>query len=358
MKKIRKLIFAATILTVITFAFPSMVSAAPPQDDRTVFGSSYTLESGRILDGNLNVFGGVVNIEEDAVVNGEMIVLGGVVNIDGTITGNLTVIGGTVTLEENAVIEGDLFAPASYISQDSMAVIRGNRVESWNIPWTNMDIPFTDQPRFRPTPQARMLSIITRIGRGTAMTLVLVALGALLLLVMPKSTETMTDALIAEPWQALGYGALTAFVILFGGTILTLTICLIPMVIVAALAFGLAALTGWLALGYELGKRLASSVFKTTWHPVLSAVVGNLVLYIVARGLELIPCLGPFIVLMAILFGMGMVVVTLFGTQPYPRGRSDNSDQQIVLTKAQETPVSEEDPDDAKSNPIIDQPDQ
>jgi len=211
MKKLWKIGILFTSILVIALAFPITVSAAPLEDDRTVFGSSYTLESGRILDGDLNVFGGVVNVEEDAAVTGDMFVLGGLVNINGTIEGNLTVLGGTVTLGSDAVIEGDLFAPGSYLDQEEGAEVRGDLVESWDVPWSEeFDFPFFFQPDIIRSPQTRLFSIVTSIGRGIALTLVLVALGALLLLAIPKPVETMTDALMKAPWHILGYGALTA----------------------------------------------------------------------------------------------------------------------------------------------------
>jgi len=336
MKKITKLSVSLITVLVLAMVFPLSVSAAPVEDDRTVLGSSYTLESGRILDGNLNVIGGVVDIEEDASITGNMFVLGGLVNVDGTIKGDLVALGGTITLEENAVIEGDLFSPGSYVSQDEGAVVQGDLIQSWDVPWTDFELPMINQPNIIRTTRVRGLSLINTIGQFVATTLVLVALGALMLLVMPKPAETMTAALTNKPWHILGYGALTAFVMLIGGIMLSITICLIPVVILVGLAFGLAALAGWLALGYELGKRMAESIFKATWHPVLSATLGNLVLYILSRGLGIIPCLGWFLVFVTMLFGLGMAVVTLFGTNSYPRNKAETEQEQIILNENKE----------------------
>jgi len=340
MKKIQTLGLVLTLVVVLMLAFPADVSAAPVQDDRTVFGSNYTLESGRILDGNLNVIGGVVDIEEDAAVSGDMFILGGLVSIDGTIEGNLVVVGGTVTLEENAVIEGDLISPASYINRDPDAVIEGNQVESWDIPWTDFDMPMITRPPVHMTGM-QIVPIITRLGKAVVSMLVLLGLAALMLLIMPKATDTMTLALLVKPWAVLGFGALTALVMVFGGILFTLTICLIPLVILAGLAVALGVLAGWLALGFELGKRMASEIFKTEWHPVLSAVLGNLVLYLLARGLGLIPCLGGFLVFVAMLFALGMSVLTLFGAKPYPRTPADPDVIEPVVLKTGEVPQIE-----------------
>ena len=331
MKKINKIFLMLTLVLLSSLVFPIRVSADSLEEDRTILGSSYTLESGRILNGNLNVLGGVVEIQEGATVQGNVLVLGGLVNINGTIEGDLNAVGGTINLEENAIIQGDVNSPASYINQDPGAIIEGRQTDSWNNPWANMDFPKFFQPAPFRTPQVRLIPIITRIGRGTAFGLVMVALGALLLLVMPRSADVMGEALMAEPWQILGFGALTTLVMLVGGFLLAITICLIPVVILIGLVFCLAVLVGWLTLGYELGKKMASSIFKADWHPVLSAVIGNLVLYLLARGLELIPCLGSFLVFLAIVFSLGMAVVTLFGTNPYPRTSTVEDLEPIVL---------------------------
>ena len=339
MKKINKLIYILAIVLVAALIFPTNVSAAPVEGGRTIFGESYTLNSGEILDGDLNVFGGVVDIQSGAVVTGNMFVLGGVVTVNGTIQGDLTAIGGTISLGSSAVIEGNLTSPASYINQSQGAAIEGDTIQGWDIPWTNVEIPEINTPQIIDTPSLRILPTVTNIARGFGELLVLVALGALMLLIMPKPTDVMTEALIAKPWHILGYGALTALAMLVGGIMLTLTLCMIPIVVLVGLAFGLAVLAGWLALGYELGKRMASGIFKTSWHPVLAAVLGNLVLFLLAKGLGLIPCLGGFLVFVAALFGLGMVIVTLFGTKPYPRVDGLGVGGQEVLNVVEEPKV-------------------
>ena len=331
MKKYYRLITLFFVIVIIACASPSTVFAASNQDDRTIFGESYTLESGRTLNGDLNVLGGLVNIEEDATVNGNMFVLGGLVNIDGTITGDLAVIGGTVTLEDDALIKGNLFAPASYINQDENAIVEGERQENWNIPWGEIYMPRFSQWSTSFRPGMMIVPTINRIGRTIALTLVLAGLGALLLLIMPNSTETMVKALVASPWQVLGYGALTTVVVFVASLILTITICLIPVAFLILLAFGLAVLVGWLILGYELSRRILTDMFHTKWSVTLTALFGNAILYLIASGLRLIPCLGGVIEFIAVLFGLGTVVVTLFGTKPYPRDETHPEEGQVVL---------------------------
>jgi hypothetical protein len=337
MKKASRFFLFILTLCFLSLAFPTIAHAAPVENGRTILGETYVLESGRILDGDLNVIGGVVTIEEDATVNGNMFVLGGLVTIDGTIQGNLAVIGGTVTLEENAVIDGDLISPASYINRNPNAIINGNRIEGWNVPWTDYRFPSFFQTRTAVRPADRIIPAITRIGTDIALMLVIVGLGALLLLIAPKNVERMTQALISQPWQTLGYGVLTALAMFVGGLILTITICLIPVVIIVGLAFGLALLVGWLTLGYELGRRISDGLFKTKWSPVASAALGNFVLFLLAKGLDLVPCIGGFLNLIAMLFGLGMVLVTMFGTTHFPREMDHGEQDQMILLQTDQS---------------------
>ena len=318
MKTIHKITLIIAAITMLMLAFPQAAHAAPITDDRTVIGESYTLESGRILDGNLNVIGGVVEIEETASVNGNVFVLGGLVTIEGTIKGDLTAVGGTVNLKDTAILEGDLISPVSYINIDPGARILGDQVEKGSVPGFNVEQFTNIRPQtFRPRTTV-VISFLTRIGKFLALALAIIALGALLLLIMPKPTERMTKALVDKPWHMLGYGALTT-VVMLSVAILTVTICLIPFVVLVGLVFAMAILVGWLALGYQLGKRIASGIFNTTWHPVLTAVLGNLALYLIAYVVNLIPCIGWLPVFIAMLFSIGMAITTLFGTYPYPR---------------------------------------
>ena len=355
MKNLQKILLILTGVLIIALVLPYQVFASPIEDDRTIFGETYTLESGRILNGDLNVIGGIVDIEEDATINGNVIVIGGLVTINGTVTGDLTAIGGTVNLEENAVIQGNLISPASYINRDPGALIEGDQIERWAIPWTDLNLPDFNPGTTIRTPRIQILNIANRVGRWIAFSLIMTGLGALLLLIMPESVDVMTKAVETQPWQILGFGALTAFVMLFGGLILTITICLIPIVILLGLAFGLAILVGWLTLGYELGKKISQNLFNTTWHPVLSAAVGNILLYLIASGLDLIPCLGGFLVFVAMLFGLGMVVVTLFGTNPYPRGTGIDSKEQIVLFEEKQSEWAKEDNSEIPPSPVTEE---
>ncbi len=338
MKKAIKFLVLMAAITLVIFAFPSPVSADAPGSGRTIFGETYTLGTGEILDGDLTVFGGVVTIEMGAVVSGDVIAFGSVINIDGTIEGDLSMYGGTLTLEANAVIEGNLSSASSYIEQAPDAVIEGDFTQGISIPWTELNLTNIPLPQVVTSTSSKISSVITNIAEFFGFLLAAVALGALLILITPKSIDVMNQALMSKPWEILAYGALTTAAMLVGGVLLSLTICMIPVVALVGLAFLLAVLAGWLTLGIQLGKLIETGIFRTSWHPVLTAALGNAVLFILARALGEIPCLGTILVIFAALFGLGMAVVTLFGTSPYPRVPRDN--QPEILSPKNDDEVS------------------
>jgi hypothetical protein len=75
---------------------------------------------------------------------------------------------------------------------------------------------------------------------------------------------------------------------------------------------------GLIALGMEVGKRLAE-LAKQEWAPAVSAGLGTFVLIFVLNGLDmLIPCAGWVFPALAGMLGLGAVLLTRFGMQDYP----------------------------------------
>jgi hypothetical protein len=99
--------------------------------------------------------------------------------------------------------------------------------------------------------------------------------------------------------------------------LLTITIILIPVSLLGVLVVIVAVLFGWIALGLEVGRRIAD-VFKVHWHDALLAGLGTLVLSLVVNGIGAVPCIGWVAPFLVGLFGLGGVIITRFGSQAYP----------------------------------------
>ena len=324
MKRILKL---GTILLVAALVFlPSRPAAASSGgfDGKVVFGESYTLASDETLVGDLMVFGGSATIESGATVDGQVVVIGGNLVIDGEVTGDVAVTGGTVTLGETASILGDLVTVGATIDRAAGAQVGGdiyNTATSW-LDGSNVEQPVVPETPQTPTlPDWTVFNLGGMLGSirnafGQAVGLGLLAM--LLMLFLASHADRVAHAVIAQPLFAGGIGLLTIVVVPVAMVLLSVTLILIPVAALVGVALGVVIVFGWIAIGYEIGKRFTQAIHQT-WHPAFSAGLGTFALSLVTSALTAIPvlkyCVGWLIPTLLGLAALGAVVMTRFGTQ-------------------------------------------
>ncbi len=353
MKKINKFILPVSLIIFLALAFPTSVQAKS-FPDQIVFGESYTLESNETLDGNLVVMGGVATLEESSVVTGDVAVLGGVLDANGTILGNLAVISGTATLGDNALVEGNIFAPSGFVNISEQTEIYGTITEDFldHFNFNNLNIGSPPVKVLQNNSRSFGVNLLVNLLRFLAQTLVLATLSMLMILIMPKPAETIAKAIINQPWPVIGFGLLTILALPIAALILAITLILAPVSLLALVAFAISILLGWLVAGYEIGNRM-QVMFKAKWHPAISAGLGTLVLSLLARGANLIPCIGWILPFFVAVVGLGAVIITIWGTKPYPRQIGET--QAVIEPEAIEKVIPEKVPAEprkrAKSKP-------
>ncbi len=145
---------------------------------------------------------------------------------------------------------------------------------------------------------------------------------------LPKPIERTSNAIVDQPILSGGIGILTVIVVPLLLIILAITILLIPISLVGALTLVLAWFLGRIAIGYEVGRRLAKMLDKD-WAPAVSAGVGMFLLALVvdATG-QFIPCIGWVFPALVAVIGIGGLMLTRFGTQSYP---SDDGMAEVVI---------------------------
>ena len=297
------------------------------QDGRVIFGDNFTLESGDTLTGDLVVFGGNVTIEVEAIVQGDMVVIGGNVNLDGTVTGSTVSVGGSTSMGETAIVKGDLVSIGGSLSRDPGAEIEGEVVT--NIPAPDIRIPdvpsvprVPDVPNPPSPPNPPNFSFdynpFDNFFRmfGTAIAVSLLAMLASLFL--QPQIERVSQVVTSQPVIAGSFGLLTGVLTPFVLVILVITLILIPVAILAAATLALAWLFGLIAIGTEVGERFTRAI-NQTWAPPLTAGIGTFLMMLVVGGIGMIPCIGWLATSLVALLGVGGVVLTIFGTQSYPR---------------------------------------
>lgn len=300
MRKLR--ILSILVLVMALLALPTAALAAngqaPAKDDVVIFGQDYTLESGQMITGSLVVFGGNVTVETGATIQRDLVVFGGNVDMDGYVDGDVFTLGGNIDLGANAVVNGDVISPGGSINSDPAAQIHGNRFSDGG-PLFSRGFEFG-------WGSWAFGSVVWMLFQALAMS----AVAVLIALFAPEHLRRTAGSIVRRPVESGGLGCLT-FILLPFVLIITI-ITLIGPVVIAFLTIVALAL-GWVALGYEIGRRL-SLAFNQQWTIILEAWVGTLSLGIVVSLIGIIPCVGGITGVVLAAVGLGAVLLTRFGT--------------------------------------------
>lgn len=319
-------VYTIFILLIALFLPLQTASADGLTDGQVIFGSNYTLESGESLSGDLVVFGGSVTIEADARVNGNIVLFGGSLTIAGEVSGDLVLVGGSGMLKSTAVVNGDLNTVGGSFQTESGARIEGTINNFASPPSFQYDLPTQITPPVMPNiPDDLSQTIRSSINFNpfTEFAWLLVkslgwaALAGLAMLFFEKQTRRVSRAVLHQPVIGGSIGLLTLMVAVILTVILSITILLIPVALVGVLVLAFAIAFGWVAIGLEVGLRLAESL-RQDWPLPLSAALGTFILNFVANGIGFIPCVGWLVPFLIGLLGLGAVLLSRFGTQPFP----------------------------------------
>jgi hypothetical protein len=149
---------------------------------------------------------------------------------------------------------------------------------------------------------------------------VISALAVVVAIFWPRQAQMVGETAVGQPLIAGGLGLLTVFVLPVLVIALILTIIGILAVPVLLILLGIMVMFGWIAIGIEIGRRLAQA-FHADWALPLAAGLGTLLLTFVTDGLAwLASCPGAALPAVVGLVALGAVLLTRFGTQPYQRG--------------------------------------
>lgn len=308
---------------IVLLAAPASVLAGPLYQtggqtitgDQLILGNNYTLQAGQTLNGDLVIVGGNASIEDNATVNGDVALFGGNLDLTGDVNGMVAALAANVDLGKGATISGELLSVGGNVFGAENAVIGGGirtvTPRAFLFDRNTFHFPDFDSASNGSNVGGWLITVLGRVMRIFAMAV----LAVIVVLMMPKSTKNVAGTIADQPWISSGAGLLTFLVTPFVLLLLTITIILIPLAILAGLAVAVAALFGWIALGYELGRRLAG-LFKTEWADAVSAGLGTLVLGMAVGLVGFIPCLGGVIWVFIVCVGLGGVVLSAFGTRP------------------------------------------
>lgn len=307
------------LLAIALFAVSGVTVWADDGEDQAVLpGQSVVVRAGEVIRRDLAIIGGDLELQEGGRVDGDVVVLGGSAVIDGEVDGSLAVLGGTIDLRAHAHVGNDLFTLGATVTRDPAATVEGETIETFRGRLPRLpEIPEIDtwQPTEPwPTGGWRPIDILGRFVRFVLSTMALIALGVLLVALLPKPTEIVEAAVAGAFVPSLALGVLTFLVLIVLVPLLVLICIGIPVAVLLVMAAVAAGAFGWSAVGIWIGRRLLTAL-KGEPQPIIAAVVGITVL----TALSQMPCLGWLLGLVAGAAGLGAVVLTRFGTTPYQR---------------------------------------
>jgi hypothetical protein len=292
------------------------VNATDPVDSVVLFGCGARIQSGARVQKDVVSFGGDVVIEKDVHITGDVVVFGGNVDIAGQVGHRVTLFGGNLVLESTAVVQSDVDINGGFIDQKEGSVVQGRivRGQPFNTGRVGAVPPVILPSAIGGGIVSGVAGLVFGIIRSIVYALALAALGALTVVFMPAQTLQVSDTAQKSAMESMGVGCLTVFVALTLGVLLIITLCGIPFGILVLLSLVVAWMFGWIALGRLTGQKLLEAIKVREILPIVAVVVGVIVLTIVSY----VPLIGWLIGLFLGLLGIGAVVLTRFGTRPYP----------------------------------------
>jgi hypothetical protein len=315
---------------------PTSVSSGP----RVKVGGSTRVNADEVVESVVAV-GGSVHVEGQ--VREDVAAIGGQAYVDGKIGGGVTAVGGSVHLGPHADVGGDVTSVLGHIDADPKARIHGTKTE------VSPGDVMIGGPHHRPGTIFLWPIVGTASLVATALKFFLkLVLVGLTLLVARATVERLERRLVSQPWESAGVGLLTG-VAFFPAVVLAtlLTCCLLivfyPVLILLVMVVGL---LGYTTVAVRLGRWTEQRLGRQL-GPVgeggsiyLAALVGMVWL----EGLQLLGALlsfdgltyylgaalrglGEMVVLVALIFGVGVVLLDRFSTgwrrmPPAPPGAS------------------------------------
>jgi hypothetical protein len=296
------------------------------QVDHDIFAAGGRVILDAPIGRNLRAAGGQLDLGPMATVSGNATLAGGRVLLRGAIKGSLRVAGGQVTID--APVGGDVLATTGELTLGPNARIGGKlryysgneikrdpaaqvgSVERGPLPGRGASAPLHREGGWGARAGART------VGLGWLWTLGLMAIAALLVGSMPVTSKRVAHALRMRPGASLGWGFVALVCIPVAALILMVTIVGIPLALLALLLYGLLLLVGYVASAVGLGQwallRFKAEAAERNGWRIASAMAAVLVLALLGS----VPFVGGFIALLAILAGIGAIVLLLAPRKP------------------------------------------
>lgn len=338
----RRLLVPLLVLLVVLGGLPGLAAAAPVQGmaGTIVVGSGETVDGVQAVAGSVVIRGTVTG--DVQVATGSLVITGtvegdvrgaaGSVDIQGRVGGDVEIGAGSLTVGEDAVVEGRLQAGVG--SARIAGTVLGDAEIGTSSLVLESSATFGGDLRYDGELTDRGATVEGSLirddslggmtfdpGRGLGDAvfdvygfLVNLVLGAVLLLAFPGASRRLAERVRSEPLRSGGFGLAVLVGVPILLVLVAITIIGIPLAIVGALLFALAAWIASVYGRYAVGEWLLGYVgTDNRWAALLVGMV--------AVGLVgLVPFLGGFVEFLVLLLGLGGLAFAGLGAY---RGRRE-----------------------------------
>ena len=253
-------------------------------------------------DGDRIVLVGDVLVDRDETA-GDIVVVDGDVTIRGMVTGDVVVVDGDITIR--GTVEGDVVAVSGLATLGRRGRIGGDLVYADETPVQTPGSQVAgDVEKF----EIGDASVFAAIGAWIAITLSMLLLGLVLLLIAPRAGDAVARTGRERTLVSALVGLLAFFLLPVIAIGLCVTIIGLPLGIVLLLLIVPLYAIGYLTTAHVLGSRIVKK------GGILAFVAGIVILQL----LVLIPFVGGLVGFVATLFGLGVLLLTLFRARSQP----------------------------------------
>lgn len=317
------------------------------------------------VDGDLYAAAGRVSVDQpvsgDAVlaagsvevknrIGDDLRAAGGIVSVAGRVAGEALIGGGSIAFGPNTEIGGRAWLAGSDIAVagrlhdglkaygkniliigeiDGPVELTGKRIEVLGSARISGNLTYTSDREIRIDPGAQVTGTITRApgafeiprpGFGMPslpalqplLIFGLLAAGILQLALFPRFTVTSLQTVGLSPLKSLGLGTAIFFSLPPVILLLVITIIGIPIAVALAALYAVALLVGYLVTAFFIGDRFARAV-RGQREPSFGWRIGSLAAALLLLWLlRIIPYIGGFATFVALLAGLGAMVLQAF----------------------------------------------
>ena len=309
--------------------------------DVTIVGDTGDLEDVGITKKRSEIvkFGGDVRVDEDEKVTGAVVVFGGSATIAGVVTDDVVVVGGDLMIEDTADIRGSAVCMGGEITKMPGAKIGEGEVSLGSFPTGASIAPFVCP--------GRGIGGFLHHGVGLFAGLVWIGLvllfGAAILFFFPGALERVSATIEEVPVKSGLVGLFGEILLVPLLLFVTLVLCVsiigipllflvIPLAVFAVIAaFFLGYIGAGVFAGREIGNRAGISLesrYRVMAIGVVAILAFNILSWIVGLGGDtlwplraIFGFVGGVIGYLAATVGFGAVIMTKFGTRPFPVAR-------------------------------------